>query len=643
MIDRNMGNVILIAMPSAAVYRPHLGISLLKAELAGHLVPAGIRYLNMLWARYCFDSVTGPVDSYAELQQRVSSRIVDLLLQRNENAAMVEDWIFAQALHGQGCLKDSEYIHELLAAEYSPDEISVILALRDKVPGFLDECMRAVPWAQYAVAGFTSTYAQQVSSLALAKRVKACHPSVKIVFGGANCEGPMGIALLRHFSFVDYVASGEADLSFPALLAALDGNEPDPAIPGIVSRRNGEPILHSSAPPVRDMDSLPNPDYADFFDQYRDQPYAHLVDARVPLEQSRGCWWGVRSHCAFCGLNGQTMGYRAKSPARARRDLLEMKDLYHARSVEFADNILHLDYYQTLLPELAGLDHGIELFYEIKSNVKKPQVELLRSAGVTTVQPGIESFSTAILQLMGKGCTALQNIQCLKWCLQFGIRPEWNLLYGFPGEDPAEYEAMLSTLEAITHFRPPRGFSRIRMDRFSPNFNQAAARGFRDVRAQRPYFHLHPFSESELQNLAYFFDFNYADGRDPDTYVRPIQRFVDLWKAQDDAGALIHVPVEGGGGLIDDTRFNRRRPWFELPALENRIYSMCDEAKSFGQIASRLAPEDAAHSGSILLDFVANRLMVREGDRFLSLAPTKTADVESSKFDLAADLLAIRT
>ena len=121
-----MNNVILIAMPSVPVYRPQLGISLLKAQLTRRSVGVDIRYLNLLWARYCFDAVVGPVTSYEDLRRKVSSRIADLLLQRIENAILVEEWIFAEALHGIGHLNADQYVNDLLPREYSQDEIAII-------------------------------------------------------------------------------------------------------------------------------------------------------------------------------------------------------------------------------------------------------------------------------------------------------------------------------------------------------------------------------------------------------------------------------------------------------------------------------------------------------------------------------------
>src|SRR6185369_5992400 len=96
-----------------------------------------------------------------------------------------------------------------------------------------------------------------------------------------------------------------------------------------------------------------------------------------------------------------------------------------------------LSYFNDFLPALAEKKLGITLFYETKANLKREQVRLLRNAGVTVIQPGIESLSDAVLKLMRKGVSALQNIQLLKWAMEMGVEPRWNILWGFPRE-PAE-------------------------------------------------------------------------------------------------------------------------------------------------------------------------------------------------------------
>src|SRR5579872_2764363 len=99
-------------------------------------------------------------------------------------------------------------------------------------------------------------------------------------------------------------------------------------------------------------------------------------------------------------------------------------------------------YFGDFIPELIEAKLGLELFFEVKANLKKEQLRMLRDAGARSLQPGVESLSTSVLSVMDKGVRGLQNVQLLKWCKELGIVPRWNLLWGFPGEPEAEYARM---------------------------------------------------------------------------------------------------------------------------------------------------------------------------------------------------------
>src|SRR3977135_2135675 len=57
------------------------------------------------------------------------------------------------------------------------------------------------------------------------------------------------------------------------------------------------------------------------------------ADPRLVLESSRGCWWGEKHHCTFCGLNGSFMEFRSKSPDQFVDELLAMTERYHVLNV----------------------------------------------------------------------------------------------------------------------------------------------------------------------------------------------------------------------------------------------------------------------------------------------------------------------
>ncbi len=101
--------------------------------------------------------------------------------------------------------------------------------LREAPALFLDDCLEKISWPQYRIVGFSTMFEQNIASLALARRIKQRWPDTIIVFGGANCEGEMGLELLREFRFVDYVCSREGDTIFPELVKCLLAGRPSRA------------------------------------------------------------------------------------------------------------------------------------------------------------------------------------------------------------------------------------------------------------------------------------------------------------------------------------------------------------------------------------------------------------------------------
>src|SRR5262249_20093691 len=199
-----------------------------------------------------------------------------------------------------------------------------------------------------------------------------------------------------------------------------------------------------------ELDTLPIPDYDDYFIQRSQSPIGHRVKPSVLMESARGCWWGQKSHCTFCGLNGLTMGVRVKKATRAIGGITYLLPRYDTRIVRFVDNILSPNYFKELLPEIARQGIHADFICEVKSNLKKPQIQALADAHFS-VQAGIENLSTHTLDLMGKGSNALINLQTLKWCMEKGVFVDWNLLYGFPGEVPHDYERNLELARVATH------------------------------------------------------------------------------------------------------------------------------------------------------------------------------------------------
>ena len=601
--------VLLACMPWAALDRPPLGLGLLHAALTGRGVRCTTHHLQFALA-----DLIG-VEEY----RWVASDL--------PYTAFAGDWLFTEALYGPRGEEDRRYAEQVLHGTWALEsgDVARLHALRTWCEPYLDHCLRAVPWGDADVVGFTSTFEQNIASLAMARRVKEAFPHVTIAFGGANWEGEMGEELHRRFPFVDLVCSGEADRSFPRALEALGDDEALARVRGIVFRdRAGATRATGPTPLVLDLDALPVPDFRPFFRDRSAARGARELPATLVVETARGCWWGAKSHCTFCGLNGNAMAFRAKGGDRALEEIRTLRERHGLDRFAVADNILAMEHFRTLLPRLAEEPPGLQLFYEVKANLSNEQVALLAAAGVDHVQPGIESLSDHVLKLMRKGTTMLQNVQLLKWCREHEVVPEWNVLYGFPGEDAEDYEEMLGVIGAIRFLDPPSGWGEVRLDRFSPYHDDPAAFGMTDVEPMLPYRFLYPFGKDALMRLAYYFDYVHADGRRPADDAAAVLDGVRSWIAEGRRGGL-WLTRHGATITVTDERVAGATRRLRLTGWQARAYDACDRVRSLAGLKRELDGVAEAPLRAFLDACVAARVMLRTGDRYLALAVTTPA------------------
>jgi ribosomal peptide maturation radical SAM protein 1 len=593
--------VLLINMPFVSLSRPAIGISILKARLVENHISCRVGYANLLFA------------------ERVGTSAYELINDQLSGSFFAGDWLFSEYLFPE--LDRTPYISTLRQHLDNDVQFDTVMALRGEIGPFLDSCFEAFDIEAHDIVGFTTTFEQNLASLALAKCVKSRYPEKITVLGGGNCEGVMGLELHRRFPWIDYVCSGESDDSFLGLVKRLTAGDPPDELPGVIFRQDGQSRLAAPPDRVRDMDRVPDPDYDDYFAAMQRSSVGAGLKPALLIESARGCWWGEKSHCTFCGLNGSTMAFRAKSASRVYAELARQKDRYGTGQFLAVDNIMSYEYFRDLLPMLKERNPGISLFYEIKSNLKRMHVEMLRDAGVLAIQPGIESLSSHVLKLMRKGVTAIQNVQLLKLCREYGIELAWNLLYGFPGETAQDYEDTARVIQAIYHLKPPGAVARIRLDRFSPYYDHAEEFGLAKVRPFPIYNHIYHLPQESVANLAYFFDFEYQDGRTATDYVQPALEAIRLWKENRGGDLVKRYGTDPELMLLDD-RLQRQPLQFPLNGLQREIYDFCDEIRSRSSIEAFVAERTGSQASVdyFLDDLVGHQIMLREGNQFLSLA-----------------------
>lgn len=544
--------IAFVNMPFADWQRPSLALgqlaSLIRRDFADE-VTADIFYLNQDMA------ILLGAESYESISGAGSGHHVNTGL---------GDWLFRQIAFPETSDNSDEFFRRFYPGKSWAPLREQILGVRAGLEQFCQNLIDRYGLADADIVGFSSIFAQNVPSIALARLIKDRNPRAITVMGGANCEAPMGAVLAELVPVVDFVFSGPALETFPAFLRCVLDGKPEAAdeVPGIVSRRNcREPGARDALGRDHNINDVCPPDYDSFtraLDEHAELERGGTTKPVLPFETSRGCWWGEKSHCTFCGLNGQGMNYRSMSPELAIEQfgwLFGYTDRY--QSLTCTDNVMPKSYPAKVFEQLSP-PPGVSIFYEVKLPLSRRDMKRLAAAGVTIVQPGIEALATSTLKLMAKGTTAFQNLQFLKNCVEIGITPSWNLLIGFPGEDPAVYEAYARAIPRLTHLYPPSGVLMVRFDRFSPYFDRRDEYGL-DLKPMDNYALTYPFSPEALTQLAYFFsDHNLA----PYT-LNAVQRhghlsgLVDDWKAAWQAGEPRELRLEGSdaaGWQIRDSR-----------------------------------------------------------------------------------------
>jgi len=503
-----MSDVALVTAPFLSILRPALGVSSLTATLQERHISCEVNYLNIRFA-----SQIG-----ADLNEFVCEEIPTSLL--------VGEAVFSDKIKQQGV--DALYQYLLKCKHIIPEkQRALIIKAFQMTDTFINKMAQELIASHPKLIGFSSTFQQNCASLALAKAVKIMAPNIITCFGGANCEGPMGKALLTHFSQVDYVFSGEAENSFPSFVEQLLNNKPISTDNLTVFSRTKPNKLTEPKPVI--MDEIPIPEYSDYFSSLEQSGLADRVTATILFETSRGCLWCAKHHCRFCGLNGHTMSFRSKSPDKVLHELEVLSKRWQINHFQAADNIMDLKHVNTVFEKIPERLPNLNFFYEIKANMKRSQLQTIANAGISHVQPGIESLDDDILKEIEKGVTAAQNISLLRDCAELGIRVIWNILCGLPNDTAEQYQTMANLLPAMEHLDPPSGCSMVRLDRFSPYFKKAKELGYVDLKPCEGYTFVYDLEPKELAELAYFFDAK-PIGVPTGDYVKPLRDSINKWR-----------------------------------------------------------------------------------------------------------------
>ncbi len=609
--------VALISMPSQSAGIPSIQLALLKPTLERAGIPVQ------------------PFSFFMYLGTQIGWRLSESLAE--VWPSLVGEWVWSKAAFGEEANPDvEEYFlthHETFSAMCASAGCTLedLRQFRNHgAQSFIDFCVESTDWSRFGLIGFTVVYQQLLASLALARALKKKYPQIPIVMGGGSMEDDIAGEIMKGCPQVDFIHCGDADVGFPEMVHRLYAGQSMEARAGIMWRdAHGQVQYAGRSANFHAMNETPIPDYDEFFYARQAGGYESYHRARpvqLPFETSRGCWWGEKNHCTFCGLNRSGMEFRAKSVDNVVEQLEALSSRYRCFDFFAIDNIMAPEYTEKLFSRLRAANSDISMHYEIRPNFTRTQLARMRRGGLHSVLPGVESFSTNILKSMRKFTTGMRNIELVKWCTHYRINVTYNILCRFPGETEQDYRTQCEVMAKIPHLQPPYAAVMARADRGSPMFTDPASQSISKLVPFKCYQYIFPRGKFDLPRISYFFDQEMTNIAGEPSYLATFDS-VDNWRAKWDQPEKPYLKYRKSWSTI--YIFDGRKPetrTYRYHEQEAALYEYCGDARTPRDISANFG-DDPWVEGA-LKDFVEKDLMLFLDGRYLSLALPENRNFE---------------
>lgn len=291
---------------------------------------------------------------------------------------------------------------------------------------------------------------------AIARAVKACHPNTPVVLGGWHPSLLPDQTL--EASFVDGVVRGQGEDSLLQIADRLCDGSPLDDVPGIGFKRDGR-LVFTPERPLRPLVELPPKAY-------------HLADFDA-YERTCGRRWAMYIsslacpfNCAYCtneGVYGRR--WNALPADQVVEEMKDLADRYRLELLWVVDDNFLVDRERAvaiadgLVQSGANFRWSIQASTNLVTRLADDELRLLREAGLQQICHGAESASPKVLKLMDKDFQKIETMYAAaKKCLRAGIRPSFNIIFGFPGEGETERQETIRFIQDVCRRYPGAEF-----------------------------------------------------------------------------------------------------------------------------------------------------------------------------------------
>ena len=280
------------------------------------------------------------------------------------------------------------------------------------------------------IVGFTVNMCNYKLSTLLAKDLKKERRDILTVFGGPQCGIEVGGKVIPGLGVVDVVVHGEGEEVMLDIAKNYQNSSTIDSVKGATILKDGKPVYCGERPPIKDLDSLPFPDFTDF----ELQKYPKIL----PIVGSRGCIY----RCSFCYHPVFWKTYRERSPPNIVAEMHHDVEKYEIRKFEFGDSLI--DANLSRLEKMCDLIIESDLSIEWKAFARMDRLSpsllsKMHQAGCKELEYGLESFSAKVLRDMRKRITPEKIFNTLVWTTNSGIAMGLHFLTGFPTESKSDF------------------------------------------------------------------------------------------------------------------------------------------------------------------------------------------------------------
>ncbi len=304
----------------------------------------------------------------------------------------------------------------------------------------LDEVCEKILSRKPDVIGLSAMTPDIIVASKIARRIKTTLPGSFTVLGGPHAIA-MPKETLKDFSEIDFVATGEGEITLVELIQAISGNREFHRISGLGFRNGSEIVVNPPRDYIRDLDRLPYPAW----NKFNNNSGVYFILS------ARGCPY----RCAFCmRALGRTV--RDRTPENVVEEIEWLVSNYHPKKIIFIDETFTLKKDRVLKITDLILERGLEkkIRWVAQTRIDRGDPEVfakMKRAGCEKIEFGVESGNQEILNRVDKNLTLPQISETIRIARDNGLLIACSFILGHPYETK---ETIQDTIDLAVKLKP---------------------------------------------------------------------------------------------------------------------------------------------------------------------------------------------